>query len=540
MELMKIERLDHLGVVGGVIKDLSLIELIDARIPPSDREEITTGQAIAAMILNGLGFSNRPISLTPQFFENKPVELLFGTGVMADHFNRFKLGRSLDKVFAYGCDLLFSEIALSVCGQEGIACQFNCLDTTSFSLYGDYVPETDEQAIAISHGYSKDHRPDLKQAILELVVSQDGGVPIISKSWDGNAGDNTVFKKRCEALIEQFSQSELPRHLIADSKLYTKTNAPSLGRLPYITRIPETIKAAQAAIEEAWAADSWRVIDERLSYYRVRLSHYGIDQRWLVVYSQSAEQRANQTIEKAKAKEWDQVKKQLFHLQAQRFESETAAQMALNQIAEKWKYHRVSESIRHQHIQYAKKGRPTVNPPIRSVRWQIRAQAVVDDAKVTADQKRRSCFVIGTSISDSLLTDKQVIEGYQGQSTVERGFRFLKDSIFFVSSLFVKKPSPIEGLLMVMTLALLVYSVAQRRMRHLLAESGKTLPNQIGQPQQRPTLRWIFQLLEGINHVVFSVADQLQTIIVGLTDLRRQILQLFGQNVCQIYHISFT
>ena len=148
MELMKIERLNHLGVVGGVIKDLSLIELIDARIPPSDREEITTGQAIAAMILNGLGFSNRPISLTPQFFENKPVELLFGTGVMADHFNRFKLGRSLDKVFAYGCDLLFSEIALSVCGQEGIACQFNCLDTTSFSLYGDYVPETDEQAIS--------------------------------------------------------------------------------------------------------------------------------------------------------------------------------------------------------------------------------------------------------------------------------------------------------------------------------------------------------------------------------------------------------
>ncbi len=194
---------------------------------------------------------------------------------------------------------------------------------------------------------------------------------------------------------------------------------------------------------------------------------------------------------------------------------------------------------RHQHIQYAKKGRPTVNTPIRSVRWQICAQAVVDDAKVIADQKRRSCFVIGTSISDSLLTDKQVIEGYQGQSTVERGFRFLKDPIFFVSSLFVKKPSRIEGLLMVMTLALLVYSVAQRRMRHLLAKADQTLPNQIGQPQQRPTLRWIFQLLEGINRVVFSVADQLRTIIVGLTDLRRLILQLFGKNVCRIYQISY-
>ena len=73
------------------------------------------------MILNGLGFSDRPMSLTPQFFANKPVALLFRDGVSAEHFNRFKLGRSLDKVFSYGCDTLFSEVALAVCQQEGIA-----------------------------------------------------------------------------------------------------------------------------------------------------------------------------------------------------------------------------------------------------------------------------------------------------------------------------------------------------------------------------------------------------------------------------------
>ena len=68
MSDLVIERLDHLGVIAGVIKDLGIVELIDARISPEAKEEITTGEAIAGMILNGLGFSDRPLSLTPQFF----------------------------------------------------------------------------------------------------------------------------------------------------------------------------------------------------------------------------------------------------------------------------------------------------------------------------------------------------------------------------------------------------------------------------------------------------------------------------------------
>ena len=114
MAEVRVERLDHLGLIAGVIKDLRIVELIDQHIVPDDQEHISTGQAIAGMVLNGLGFSNRPLSLTPQFFANKPVEALFGEGVEADHFNRFKLGRSLDKVFDYGCDLLFSSTVLDL------------------------------------------------------------------------------------------------------------------------------------------------------------------------------------------------------------------------------------------------------------------------------------------------------------------------------------------------------------------------------------------------------------------------------------------
>jgi transposase len=140
VDVVTVERLDHLGIIAGVIKDMGLLEMIDARLGLDDQEDITTGEAIAGMILNGLGFSDRPLSLTPQFFAHKPVVLLFRDGVSAEHFNRCKLGRSLDKTFSYGCDTLFSEVALAVCPQEGIAQTFTCLDTTSFSLTGAYVP----------------------------------------------------------------------------------------------------------------------------------------------------------------------------------------------------------------------------------------------------------------------------------------------------------------------------------------------------------------------------------------------------------------
>src|SRR6516165_6170183 len=115
MESLRVERLDHFGLIACAIKDLGLIEMLDARLVPDEQEVITPGEAVAGMILNGLGFTHRPLSLTPQFFAHKPLDLLFHDGVEAEMFNRFKLGRTLDEVQAYGCDLLFSELALAVC-----------------------------------------------------------------------------------------------------------------------------------------------------------------------------------------------------------------------------------------------------------------------------------------------------------------------------------------------------------------------------------------------------------------------------------------
>src|SRR5438094_2621288 len=300
MEQVRVERLDHLGLIASVMKDLGLIAMIDRRLVPDAQEVITPGEAVAGMILNGLGFANRPLSLTPQFFASKPLDLLFREGIRAEMFNRFKLGRTLDEVYTYGCDLLFQELALAVCAHEGIDLRFHHLDTTSFSLSGDYVPDTEEHAITITHGYSKDHRPDLKQAVLELMVSQDGGVPFVSKSWDGNTSDTQIFQERAQALLTAVKHAPGPRYLIADSKLYHEANAANLQKLGFITRIPHTIGVVSHVITQALTWDTWQRLDDTTRYQRVELCHAGMAQRWLVVYSQAALARAETTVNKAR------------------------------------------------------------------------------------------------------------------------------------------------------------------------------------------------------------------------------------------------
>ena len=86
MEHVRVERLDHLGLIASVIKDLGLIDMIDRRLIPDEQERITPGEAVAGMILNGLGFANRPLSLTPQFFAHTPLDLLFRPCIEAEMF----------------------------------------------------------------------------------------------------------------------------------------------------------------------------------------------------------------------------------------------------------------------------------------------------------------------------------------------------------------------------------------------------------------------------------------------------------------------
>ena len=536
MEL-EISRLDHYGIVAGVIKDLKLVEQIDNLLGVHEQSEISHGEAIAGMILNGLGFTDRPISLTPQFFENKPLELLFRPGVRAEHFNRFKLGRTLDSVHGYGCEALFGLLAASVCRQEQVDCSFGCEDTTSFSTTGEHLPDEDIGAITITHGYSKDHRPDLKQVVLELMVSQDGGIPLLMKCWSGNADDNSIFQHRAKELIEAWKDAENPRYLIMDSKGYTQNNAINLKSLNFITRIPETNAPAKATISDALNQDNWVIWDENRKYTCFEIEHYGIGQRWIVVFSKAALNRSENTVEKASIKEKTKIDKALYHLHAQRFKSETEALEALKKICKPWKYYVLQEVEIEEHKKYLSTGRPAKNSPFE-LEYMIKCKVEKDLERIDKIIKEKACFIIGSNIPQPELDDLEVLQGYQGQDHVEKGFGFIKSPLCFASSFFLEKASRIEALIMVMTLALLVYTTAQRRLRTALDHVDETIPNQIKQPSKRPTMRWIFQLLEGINHVVIREGKQTKVMLEGLNELRRRILSLLGTSVAAIYQVK--
>src|SRR5262245_10578785 len=139
------ERLDHLGIVAGVCREIGLAECLDAQDERS-HERVSVGTAMVAMLLNGLGFSNRQLYLVPQFFADKPVERLLGPGITPADLNDDCLGRTLDWLYAHDPTTLFAGIAAQARQRFGIAARQVHVDTTSFSVSGIYAPEEPEKS----------------------------------------------------------------------------------------------------------------------------------------------------------------------------------------------------------------------------------------------------------------------------------------------------------------------------------------------------------------------------------------------------------
>lgn len=541
MEL-EIKRLDHWGIVAGVAKDLKLADIVDQELGTNNQEILTTGDVVAGLVINGLAFASRPLMLAPQFFENKALELLIKPGVKAEHFNRHRIGRALDAIAEFGCEKLFNILAISACKTEGVSLRFGHSDTTSFSLYGQYE-ELDEngkpieQKIAITYGYSKDKRPDLKQVVLEIVVSQDGGIPFMTKALSGNASDNVILRERAQALINEFKRSET-RCLAADSKLYSEKTAAILNQINFITRVPATIKNEHTFVEQALEQqDAWKNLADGYKCQEFNTDFYSIkDQRWFVFHSQKAHSRVKKTMEKELIRERNLVEKELAKLQKGSFGCQEDALKQLNMLAKKWRYHAVLDKKFITEKNYKLRGRPTADTSHKES-FKIQVTTNFDPKLFDKSLNQRSCFILATN--DTLCAE-DVLKAYKGQDLCEKGFAFLKKPEFFTSSLNLEKPGRIEAILTIMVLSLLVYSMAQRRLRKNLEALNDCMPNQLGKPTKRPTMRWIFQLFEGINFVIVKIDGVQKAFVEGLNALRKKAISLLGPGVLEIYSVAWS
>lgn len=223
-EAIKALDIDHLGIVAGIIDEMELVEEVNKIVGIKVKETLSPGQVMKAMILNGLGFLSAPLYLFEEFFVGKATEHLIGEGVLSEHLNDDKLGRELDKYYQVGTTNLFTAIAIKAADKFQVEMNSIHLDGSSMYVQGEYKKEVElkkevnqetevnkselepeMKAIEIVHGYSRDHRPDLKQFIIDMIVTGDGDVPLYLKIDSGNIDDKSVFVSRLKEFKKQWT-----------------------------------------------------------------------------------------------------------------------------------------------------------------------------------------------------------------------------------------------------------------------------------------------------------------------------------------------
>jgi transposase len=508
------------------------------------------------MILNGLGFSNRQLYLVPQYFANKPVEHLLGRGITADMLNDDCLGRTLDWLYAHDPTKLFAGIARRARQVFGVQTKQIHVDTTSFSVSGEYAQTKaqtphatgaeeaeagDLALIAITYGYSRDHREDLKQRMLALATTHDGDIPLFLQPLDGNSSDKVSLLAAIQAIQEQLrATDEAPSVYVADNGVYSEANMRILNQanVKWISRVSETSTGAKEVLAQSY--ETWQTSEDGNIHWvsQIRNLPQG-KERWVIVYTSASQQRAQESRQRQVTRAQVEWEKKCWHLGNRRFACETDAQAAMEREKKgqpAWLdiHHKLVARVRH-----ASRGRPRKEESPPTEEWQIVATVTINQKRVEQEAFRKACWIIGTNILEATeLSDHELTTIYKEQGGVERGFRFLKDPLFLASSVFLKKPERVIALSLIIVLCLLVYRLAEFRLRGRLAEMAQTIPDQVQKPTARPTMRWVFQCFEGIDLLHIRIGSRFQTQVLGVQALHRQILRLLGPACQQCYFLS--
>jgi len=531
LEEIEIKNLDHLGIVAGIIDEIGIVEKINKLLGTDPREKINCGEVVKEIILNGLGFVTQPLYLFSNFFKDKAIENLLGVGVKAEELNDDRLGRVMDKLYKYGLSNIFLTIGLEVIKKYGISTKYSHLDSTSFHLYSQYNNrdkyETEEERlevnrenpIFITEGYSRDHRPDLKQCVLDLIVSSDGDIPILIRGGSGNESDKAMFGK---ILVEYSQQVDFESIMIADSALYSAKNLILIKDLKWISRVPLSIKKAKDLIKATKSENLKDSESKGYKYSSAQVTYGGIEQRWMIVESEERKKSDLKKILYRVEKEAEKSGQEINKIIKTEFEQSSLGLKKIEEIQTKLKYHQVTKI--ETSCQPNKKGQE-----ISTIAYElVENKEIVDEIKNQAGR-----FILATNIlSERDLIAPEILIVYKKQQSCERGFRFLKDPLFFADSLFVKNPERVETMMMLMGLSLLVYTIGQREIRINLRDRKSSVKNQLNKLTTRPTLRWIFQCFQGIHCFKLEGIER----ISNLSEERCRILD-FLPIACQRYYL---
>jgi transposase len=315
--------------------------------------------------------------------------------------------------------------------------------------------------------------------------------------------------------------------------LYTRTTIEDLSSsMKWITRVPETLSETKKIIQYTGPLENLAPGYQGKEFTR----EYGaVKQRWLLIYSEQAHLREEKSLKKQIQKEKEQKTRELNQWSRTDFDCEKDAKEALLRWSRKLKYHCPEEIIVESKKVHRGKGRPKEGAPVNH-RYRIKTTLREDTTKIDLILRTKGRFIIATNeLNEELLTRQELLQNYKGQQSVERGFRFLKEPAFMTPAVFLKSQKRIIALAMVMCLCLLVYMIAQRYLRQRLEQAQASVPNQLGKATRTPTMRWIFQLFEGVHLLIRKTQKKTEEIVLNMNPIRCHVLAILGPQFEKIY-----
>ena len=541
MPPVQIQNIDHLGLVAGMCKELGIADHIDRRAPKvSDEWNVSHGEAVVAMILNGLGFTGQSLHMFPQYFANKPLDKLIREEIEPEHMNDKVLGRALDELFELDVSKVYFELAIKVAKHLKLPCDALNLDGTGFHVDGRYnsdcdLDDEDLNCIRLCRGYSRDHRPDLNQAILLLLTENRAGIPLFMKAASGNVTDKTSFKQVVSQHLKSFKAALNARYFVGDAALYVAETIQELDQQDqwFISRVPLTIRAAKELVQGAPSLTMEAV--EGFEYYEaveVRSDYAGVEQRWVLFRNKQSQESEQKTLTRRMQKKSLKECETLAKLGKKAFRCEGDALEAFKQWQKQSELCQAEAEIITKAC-HKGKGRPAGGAKPDHLEYYVTGSCSVTVQSRRDAEASLGCFVLATNDTDiGRLGAAELLRTYKSQQQVERGFRFLKSPDFLVSSLYLKKPERIEALLMVMTLCLMVYAAIQHRVRHELKRQSRTFPNMKKKPAQNPTGRWVLFCFDGIHVVTINGTEKH---VVGISENQATIILILGSTYQSIY-----
>ncbi len=298
--------------------------------------------------------------------------------------------------------------------------------------------------------------------------------------------------------------------------------------------MPRAVNKVKELVHQRDDEVVWAALDD--DYKAMLYTEQAPGEVWALIFSAQADKKELFTFNNRLDTAQETAKKVLKKRGADVFSCQKDALKAGEKWAKTLKYHEVTFTVE-AFGRYNKRGKPAKEAVPDRMEYKLSGIISDDLAKQAPAKNRLGRFVLGTNDSEETgLSAALMLSTYKEQQDVERGFGFVKSDEFHLDNIYLKTPSRIDALMMVMmTLTLMVYNTSEYLMREEMRKQEITVPNQKHKETARPTLRWVFQLMQGIH--TFKLPGR-ESCVTGKTEVREKIIRLFGPVACSIYDVK--